>query len=256
LSTRLSLFKTATLFTLLGILIATSTGIAQPLSKVAQSSLDIAYRLAGGNMTQWAATAFQDASRAAPESVEARLLGGMAWYVIGKEMQAIELWREAEALGEEAASSLLGDVMFHQGDIAGAQAAYERALATLPRAAKARFGLAMIAEKKDDLNGAIEHLEQLIEPPSGDEAELYVPMIDAYYHLGRLYLADDRPAEAQKVLKVGTQLNSHHPGMHLMLAMAYEKNGLLAESVHLYERALQLDPNSQAAKEGLQRLHR
>lgn len=251
---RFSPFKTATLFTLLGILIATRTGIARPLDSVAQSSLDMAYRLAGGNMIQWAATAFQDASKAAPESVEARLLGGLAWYVLGKETQAMELWREAEALGEEAASCLLGDALFYQGDLVGAQEAYERTLAALPRAAKARLGLALIAEKKGDPQTAIAHLEQLVEPPSGDEAELYVPMVDAYYHLGRLYLVDDRPVEAQKVLMIGTQLNSHHPGMHLMLAMAYEQNGLIAESIHLYERTLQLDPNSQMAKEGLQRL--
>jgi tetratricopeptide (TPR) repeat protein len=254
-SRRFSLFKTVTLFALLAVLLATRSGIAQPLNKAARSSLDIAYEMAWRNMIEWSAVSFQDASRAAPESVEPRLLGGLAYLAVGKEAEAAELWQEAQALGEQAVSGLLGDLLFAQGDLEGAQAAYENALAALPRAAKARVGLALISEKKGNLQEAIAYVEPLTELPSGDdEVELYAPMTDAFYHLGRLYLADERLDKAQEVLKLGTRLDPHHPEMHFTLGKAYERNGAVTEAIHLYERALQLDPNSRSAAEALGRL--
>jgi len=256
LSRRFSLAKTASFLVFLVVMTLTRSGVAQPLNKAARASLDIAYQLAGAGMIRWSATAFQDVVKNAPDSVEALMLGGLAMFVIGDESQAGEWWKKAEALGEESASTLLGDIKFREGDLEGAQTAYERALANLPRAAKARVGLALIAEKRGDLEQAIAQVKPLIEPPDDEEAEPYIPMIDAYYHLGRFYLANGQPTEAMDVLKIGTQLDTRHPEMHLLLAMAYEENGLIAEAVHLYERALQLNPDLPAAKEGLERLRR
>lgn len=256
LSRRFSVAKTASFLAFLVIMTLTRSGIAQPLNKAAQSSLDIAYQLAGAGMIKWSATAFQDVVKNAPESVEALMLGGLALFAVGDERQAGGVWQKAETLGEESASALLGDVRFRQGDLDGAQVAYERAVASLPRAAKARVGLALIAEKRGHLDEAIDHIRPLIEPPADEEAESHIPMIDAYYHLGRFYLANGQPADALGILKTGTQLNTRHPQMHLLLAMAYEQSGLIAESTHLYERALQLDPDLGAAKEGLERLRR
>lgn len=252
-SRQLSPAKAIALLAVVVVLAVAGIAIAQPLQRV-EKLLENAYQLASRDLVEWAASYFQDATQENPTNLEGWLMGGLAWYVSGKEEQALKAWAMAEGLGSGAAASLTGDALYARGDITGAEAAYQRALAKQPYAAKPMLGLALVTEKRGKRESAIAQLQAILEAPPGVRAEEHMPMTEVYYHLGRLYLAGGQAESALPVLKRGVQVSPYHGGMYLLLGQAYEARGALAEAVHAYERALQLVPGLSGAEEGLLRL--
>lgn len=251
----LSPVRVVALFAVVTVLAIVSVSIAMPREPV-ERLLDNAYHLASRDLIEWAASYFEDAATADPSNTEARLLGGVAWYVSGKEELALSFWEEAERLSNSAASSLIGDALLARGDIEGAKAAYERALDKQPHAAKPLLGLALVAEKQGRIEVAIARLQEILESPEGVRSEEHIPMVEAYYHLGRLYVNAGLPDSALPVLRQGVRLSPYHGEMYLLLGQVYETQGAAVEAAHAYERSLQLLPGLLEAEEGLRRLHR
>lgn len=237
----------------LAVVLALATVVVAKSSKTAAELLSDGYGLASHNLTDWAASYFQDATQAEPTNLEAWLASGLVYYVSGREPQAEVAWREAERLGEYAASSLLGDALRCRGDLLGAEAAYRRALEQQPNAVLPLLGLALVSEQRDDLTAARDLLEKIMVPPPDGEEE-YVPIPEAFYHLGRLHLASNDIDLALEVLGNGAKAHPHNSSIFLLMGQAYEKQGKEAEAIHAYEWALQVSPDLEDVQEALNRI--
>ena len=118
-----------------------------------------------------------------------------------------------------------------------------------PDAARPTIGLALIAEKRGDPEQAIALFESII---NSEKARL--PIEEVFYHLGRLYLQVNRIQEAVDLLQVAVRYYPFNADMYLLLGKGYEAKGSKAESIHAYERALQLDVTLTEADAGLKRV--
>jgi tetratricopeptide (TPR) repeat protein len=211
--------------------------------------LERAYFLAAHGLIDLAAGRFEDVAKGDPNSVEALVFTGISLKVSGNDQKALAYWQAADKLGDPVAAAFIGDVYFENGDYAAAEAAYQRALAKQPDAARPIIGLALIADKKGDAEQAITLFETIT---NSEKARL--PVEEVFYHLGRLYLQVGRTQEALVLLQAATQYYPFNAGMYMLLGKAYEVKGTKAESIHAYERALQLDASLTEAEAGLSRV--
>lgn len=244
--------KRTALLVMMVVLAAGSATVVWSAPRIDQL-LDRAYLFASHGLGELAVSQFQEVVKTDDKNVEARLAAGIVLQVNGKDQQAIALWEQADKLGDPAAPSFIGDALLVRGDLDGAEAAYQRALERQPGAVRPTLGLSLVAENRGDLQNAIAKLQALADR---SEKAQEVPVTEVMYHLGRLYIKAEQYDKALSVLKKGVLYNSGHAGMQLLLGEAYEKKHASAEAIHAYERALQLDPTSTAASDGLARLRK
>jgi tetratricopeptide (TPR) repeat protein len=80
----------------------------------------------------------------------------------GKPDLALERFRQADALTHPTSERLarMGDARVAAGDLAGARALYERAVALDPRSAPGHAGLAALDRQAGDLTSALDHAQR------------------------------------------------------------------------------------------------
>ncbi|HHT28005.1 MAG TPA: tetratricopeptide repeat protein [Firmicutes bacterium] len=240
--------KWAALLTLIIVLIiGPITGVNS--ADYLHQQLERAYFLAAHGLVDLAAGRFEDVAKGEPTSVEALVFTGISLKVSGQDQKALAYWQAADKLGDPAAATFIGDYYYEQGDFDTAEAAYRRALERQPDAARPTIGLALIAEKRGDPEQAIALFESII---NSEKARL--PIEEVFYHLGRLYLQVNRIQEAVDLLQVAVRYYPFNADMYLLLGKGYEAKGSKAESIHAYERALQLDVTLTEADAGLKRV--
>lgn len=240
--------KWAALLTLITVLIIGPITGANS-SDYFNQQLERAYFLAAHGLVDLAATRFEDVAKGEPTNVEALVFTGISLKVSGQDQKALAYWQAADKLGDPVAATFVGDYYFEKGDYDAAEAAYQRALTKQPDAARPTMGLALIADKRDNAEQAI----TLFESITNSEKER-LPIEEVFYHLGRLYLQVGRTQEAVDLLQVAVRYYPFNADMYLLLGKGYEIKGAKAESIHAYERALQLDGTLTEAEDGLKRV--
>lgn len=240
------------LLALVIILAAGAAAMAKPDLARVTSLLEYGYAWVCARSLPMAYIQFREAASQDESNAESRLMLGIINHINGDDEQALQLWAQAEALGDVSAAALAADVLYTNGQLDEAEASYRRALAAEPEAVKALYGLALVAEKKGRNDEAIANLDKVVASFNKDP---YYELPQAYYHLGKLQLAASNTAAALAALERGALLAPHDADMNLMLAQAYEAQGSVPEAVHAYEHTLQLSPKNAAALDGLKRMH-
>lgn len=211
-------------------------------------------------------------------------------FSLGDVARAAGLWQEAAAQSSDLqaaayAENNLGSVALSQGDQAGAEGHYRRALDIWPGYAMATANLGLLARVRGDNSAAIGHLQQaagqradlraaaFAERTWGDTLRLqqdYTGALEhyrralqlhpagamAHVNMGVTYRQMGRDAEAEDAYRQAILLGNDPT------AMAYAHNNLgnlhMAKSMYRlaageYERALELKPDYQTARDNLQK---
>ena len=100
--------------------------------------------------------------------------------------------------------------------------------------------------KAGDIDAAIEQLE---EATRSDHSNY-----KAFNYLGAAYAAKKRYNAAVGAFKTAEQIAPNVASIHYNIAQAYEACGMATEAEYEYERALQIDPNYDKARESLARV--
>ncbi len=120
------------------------------------------------------------------------------------------------------------------GDLAGAQAAYQRILEGNPGNAEAMHLLGLVRHQTGDHGGA----EALIA-----DAIAHLPGVAAFHaNLGLVRMAAGRPADAEAVFRSALAISPDDPGVMASLAAALRAQGKLADAAKVLETAMALAP--------------
>jgi tetratricopeptide (TPR) repeat protein len=251
-----------------------------PRSARYQHNLGMAY-LRIGNL-QRACAHLAAALEVGPDLPDTRFQLGRALSVLGDLDGAAHQAELLEAAPETAAKGLClrGDLQWLQGDIAGAEDWYWRALQQDPDCVLALTYLAGTAFLQGRLDDARAWSEQALslEPTSlralnrlglvliaqGDFAAAREALWRAeqahpgsgvvHSNIGLAYYREGRFPEAVDAYRHAVSLSPDSVLCHMGLAMALEANGEVPEAQHEYETVLQLDPTYEEAADRLANL--
>ncbi len=176
-----------------------------------------------------------------------------------------------------AAQRYLGDALLASDDAAGATDAYRAALTADPKLAAAELGLGKALVKQKEVADAAIHYRKAadLDPRlkshlleiagallQANEREKAIDFLrefpenpDARKELGRIYLADNRPAEAVSEFQSAVNL-SPTAANELALATALMQNKQDEAAKPLLERALQAEPRNYDLRMVVGRIHR
>ncbi len=176
-----------------------------------------------------------------------------------------------------AAQRYLGDALLASDDAAGATDAYRAALTADPKLAAAELGLGKALVKQKEVADAAIHYRKAadLDPRlkshlleiagallQANEREKAIDFLrefpenpDARKELGRIYLADNRPAEAVSEFQSAVNL-SPTAANELALATALMQNKQDEAAKPLLERALQAEPRNYELRMVVGRIHR
>jgi tetratricopeptide (TPR) repeat protein len=117
------------------------------------------------------------------------------WKELGYPEEAIECWTALAASDGAAAEDhfQLGLLYHRLRALDSARAEYEIALLTDPMHPEAHYNLSLVESRQGNRDRAIHHLEQVLRL-----RPRYEP---AYFELGRLFMIDDKPVEAESVFR-------------------------------------------------------
>ncbi len=105
------------------------------------------------------------------------------------------------------------------------------------------FQLGLTAMKAGDLDTAIAELEESTRLSQSDYR--------VFNYLGAAYASKGRMDKAIGAFKLAVQVAPDVAKSHYNIAQAYEATGILAEAEYEYEKALDIEPFYQKAKEAL-----
>jgi tetratricopeptide (TPR) repeat protein len=175
------------------------------------------------------------------------------------------------------AQRYLGDALLATGDTAGAAAAFRAALAADPKQAVAELGLGQSLARDGKLDDALTHYRQAVTLDPDLKSYLLeiavafskanrpkdaIPLLaefpgdaGACEELGRLYLADNQPAEAVKQFQTAVAA-SPTSANRLALATAYLKNNQPDLAAPILEQELAAHPNDYDLRMAVGRIYR
>jgi tetratricopeptide (TPR) repeat protein len=162
--------------------------------------------------------------------------GAVEWGIkaFGK---AIELEPFNPVLWTEQGKLLLASV----GTAGQAKENFEKAQKIKSNYSDAGIQEALFYEANNDLNKAIEKLEQLSNKMPDN--------VEVIFQLGRLYYNNERIDEAVFQFKKAIELFPNHSNSRYSLAMAYEKQGEINLAIREFENVLILNPGNQNIKD-------
>ena len=163
------------------------------------------------------------------------------------------------------------------GNTAGAAATYRQLLARAPRHVRARNNLALVLERRGDLDGALVELERAldIEPDNVslllNRAGIYTTKMrydlaeadlrravkvdesnaDVLVNLGMLACKKGRWRDAVEPLRRAIEIDSSRANAHYYLAEAYNQIDQLPAALESYETAARLQPTNWRAFKGI-----
>lgn len=108
------------------------------------------------------------------------------------------------------------------------------------------YKLGVEAFKAGDLDKAIEELEVATQQDHQNHK--------AFSYLGAAYASKERYNAAIGAFKTAEQIAPKVASIHYNIAQAYEASGISSEAEFEYERALEIDPNYEKAREALAKL--
>jgi len=171
----------------------------------------------------------------------------------------------------------LGDALLATGDTAGAASAFQAALAADPKQAVAELGLGQSLAREGKLDAALPHYRQAVALDTNLKSYLLeiaiafskanrpkeaIPLLSEFpsdpgvcEELGRLYLADNQPAEAVKQFQAAVAA-SPTSANRLALATAYLKNSQSDLAAPILEQELTAHPNDYDLRMAVGRIYR
>jgi tetratricopeptide (TPR) repeat protein len=227
------------------------TAIAGARSEKMAALFEYGYAWLSAGQYSMALNWFSEITNVDPTAAEAHVVKGIIYQTLGDEERALTSWTEAERLGSWEAVCLSGDLFLEQGRLELAEAAYRRVLEQNAAAAKALYGLGLVAEKKGLAQEAVAYYRQATAKAEGDPD---YEMPQAFYRLGILQYQSGEIDQAIEALKRAALLSSLDPHIMLALGEVYEAKGAVPEALHAYEYALHLQPGLSSAAEGVARL--
>jgi len=105
---------------------------------------------------------------------------------------------------------------------------------------------ALVLEKEDNLDGAIELLEDL--------KSKYPFNIDVMFQLGRMYFNKGEVEKAITQFKNVISLVPNHANAHYSLGIAFAKKGEKEKAIEEFEKVLELNPGNEDVKEKIKKL--
>jgi tetratricopeptide (TPR) repeat protein len=171
----------------------------------------------------------------------------------------------------------LGDALLATGDATGASIAFQTALAADPKQAVAELGLGQSLAREGKLDEALPHyqkaaaldpnlksylLEIAMDFSKANRPKDAIPLLGEFpgdpgacEELGRLYLADNQPAEAVKQFQAAVAA-SPTSANRLALATAYLKNNQSDLAAPILEQELTAHPNDYDLRMAVGRIYR
>lgn len=178
---------------------------------------------------------------------------GKAYRDLGQLPMAQTAFRRAVVLDPASASAHnnLGNVNFRLDDCAGAEYELAQAVSLAPRSLSAVSQLAIVLFECGDVSGSIPRFEQALTLAGS----VFAPPL--YTYLSRAYLVEGRVEDAVRRAQQGALLPPESADAHFHLGRSYvARNGAGDSDAarRAFERALELDPGMDAAREALNAL--
>jgi hypothetical protein len=176
----------------------------------------------------------------------------MAW----RTWVQIGCWRDTFTLFDHAlavtadnyrAHDYVGTELARAGDRRDAIGHFRQAIAIKPDYAEAHFNLANALRDSGDVRGAIDQYQQAV--------ALRPSFAQAWNNLGALWAGLGDWTRAAAAFGQAVESLPDWPDAHANLARALEALGKPEAAQEQYQRALALDPHSDAARRGIERLH-
>jgi tetratricopeptide (TPR) repeat protein len=181
----------------------------------------------------------------APESFE-------AWFNLGAASHELDRLQDAEMAyikaielkpASDRAHANLGIVRQERGDFKGARDSYERALQFAPDVPGSLWNLAVVTERSGDPQSAGGLYQKLLQKSPGFN--------EARYRLGLVRLECGDYPGAIEALESCLAKKGDWADAHLALGRAFLLSGEAEKALKEFEKALELDPASVAAVQGL-----
>lgn len=166
----------------------------------------------------------------------------------GYEKQLPELKKNIERNGDDAeAHKNYAVALYATGDTQKAKEQYEAAVKLNGQDAAAYNNLGNVQRDLKEYDASIASYKKSI--------ELSPKSLNPYINLANVQLyMKNQPNDAIAIYKQGLTVFPDNPQLQSLLAVAYERQGNKDEAKGIYEKMLKVDPNSQVAKAGLERL--
>jgi Tfp pilus assembly protein PilF len=169
----------------------------------------------------------------------------------------IQFWKNSQTLYERAlavthnnylAESNLGTTLFNEGNFAGAELHFKRAVKWRPNFATAHFKLAATLDELNRPDDALNAYESYLSLRPHDAL--------ANYNAGVLLLNKNQPVPAAAHFQTATECKDSYAAAFIGLALAKIKLNDKGDAITALQQALKLDPNFPGATETLARLQR
>jgi len=221
-----------------------------------------------------------------PDDVWARTILANAYQTYGEYQKAYEMLQSIEERQPGTAGNLsaMGSVLLTLNRVDEAEETLHRALEIDPRSGPARLGLARIAERRNDEEGALALLHEVIDIDPGSsgpaaynaigrlqlrkrdldaareafQAALAIDQLNgpAYDGLASVLIEEDRSAEAIPYLEISLRYRPAEPQTLDTLAQVLRDRGDFDRAIALCERALTMSPKLATAYNTLGRIYR
>lgn len=172
-------------------------------------------------------------------------LAVLSWRRAAVWHDSLALWSDAvqKVPGSKEAWVGLGEARLEKGDLGGAQAAFERALALDLMNPFALRGIGLIHMRRNDPMTARTYFEQTVR---------FNPWnVDGFVMLGKNYLMTGDLRQAEAMFSRALALDPKAVDAYVGLGKIYWKLGRAQEAMGYYQRALALDPQEREALKDL-----
>ncbi len=134
----------------------------------------------------------------------------------------------------------LGNAKYESGDLAGAVAAFKKAVAIDSTFFKAVVNLGLMYDEQQNFAKAIETFEQAtrLEPKNPD----------SWSHLGNAYYSQNNHAKATELYRKALALDPNSPQALYSMAVAFADAGIFREAVKYWERVAHVDAGGELGK--------
>lgn len=192
---------------------------------------------------------FESAIRLSPAESHAYVLRGYMNSRVNRNIEALSDFTTAIKLDPRAPYSNFyrGELYRKLGETDKALDDYQAALKFQPFYTDAYLGQAMAYLDREDIAKATEACTKIVEIDPEDRR--------GYDCLGGLLIAQNRFAEAVRVLEMGVSRIPKDSELHYSLGVAYEKNGMYKDSGSEFEKAARLMSESDRPQPGSSSIH-
>ena len=136
----------------------------------------------------------------------------------------------------------------------------QKAIDLKPTYLDAYLKTALVYEKKQDLQKAIEKLEDALDKIKGVQfqpgSDLGGAAAEIYFQKGRMQKKLDQIDQAIKSFEQAVASSPEHSNALFSLGLAYEEKGMYEEALSQFKKVEKLNPNNQQVKEKIQQIQR